>query len=364
MRTMTDFLTWSPIGLGRWFGTVVRVHVLLIVFVLFELLSKAIPILWDKGHLRDLPATACWLGLLLLVLALHELSHALTASWLDCDQEEVHLWPLGSLVGPTFGPRSSEHSLVALAGPITSGALFLASAIGVTVIGHAKFAWNPFGNPADFGAPRLASGELAAALSPVWVAGWFGYLNYILFLVNLIPALPFDTGRWLRSYLSSNSVVSPRESIAAPWTAHTCALLLGIIGLVWLLSGPREGWTTLIALAILIELFVRIEARIMDEGGFLEDGAFGYDFTEGYTSLESGAPKVRPYRESALKRWRRRRSDLRRQRRLAREAAEEKRMDEILQKLHQEGRGALTYEEHRFLVRVSTRYRNRTKTRD
>ena len=72
------------------------------------------------------PATACWLGLLLLALALHELAHALTAYWLDCDQEEAHIWPLGSLVGPTFVPRSSEHFLVALAGPLVSGAFFSA----------------------------------------------------------------------------------------------------------------------------------------------------------------------------------------------------------------------------------------------
>ena len=100
---------------------------------------------------------------------------------------------------------------------------------------------------------------------------------------------------------------------------------------------------------------------MLEDGGYFDDGVFGYDFSEGYTSLESGAPKVRPYRESALKRWRRRRSELRRQRRTIREAAEEKRMDEILEKLHREGRSALTDEEHRFLVRVSTRYRNRTK---
>jgi stage IV sporulation protein FB len=36
-------------------------------------------------------------------------------------------------------------------------------------------------------------------------------------------------------------------------------------------------------------------------------------------------------------------------------------MDEILKKLHCEGRTALTDEENRFLVRVSARYRNRTK---
>ena len=79
---------------------------------------------------------------------------------------------------------------------------------------------------------------------------------------------------------------------------------------------------------------------MLEDGGYFDDGVFGYDFSEGYTSLESGTPKVRPYRESALKRWRRRRSELRRQRRIAREAAEEKRMDEILEKLHRDGKTA------------------------
>ena len=137
-----------------------------------------------------------------------------------------------------------------------------------------------------------------------------------------------------------------------------------------LLAGDRRAraacagaWTglTLIGLAFLIEHLVRTEARMLEDGGYFDDGVFGYDFSEGYTSLESGARKVRPYRESALKRWRRRRSELRRQRRVAVEAAEERRMDEILEKLHREGRPALTDEENRFLVRVSARYRNRTK---
>ena len=365
---MSDPLTWSPISLGRWFGTSVRVHITLIVFVVFQLLSMAVS-LAARGELPQLSQTACWLGLLVLALAVHELAHAATAFWLDCDQDEVHIWPLGSLVGPLFVPRSSEHILVAAAGPVANGLIVLVTAIGLSVFGGAQFVWNPFGNEEivknvvihQGGAPRLASGALASALSPVWIAGWFGYLNYILLLANLfIPALPFDCGRMLRAYLSSTSVVSSRESIAAPWTARAVGLLLLIIGVVRLVRWSTDG-ITLILLAVLIEYLVRAEARLLEDGGYFDDGVFGYDFSEGYTSLESGAPKVRPYRESALKRWRRRRSELRRQRRIAREAAEERRMDEILEKLHREGRVALTAEENRFLVRVSARYRNRTK---
>ncbi len=360
---MSDPLTWSPISLGRWFGTAVRVHIALILFILFRLVTAAVS-LAARGEINQFPHVACWLGLLVVALLLHELGHAATAAWLDCPQDEVHIWPLGSLVGPSFLPRSSEHLLIALAGPVTSGVFFLATAIGVNACTGAHVVLNPFGNELDAGAPVLADGRtLARPLSALWIFGWFGYLNWILTLANLIPALPFDVGRMLRAFVGSTSVVSSRESIAAPWTAHACAIVLGISGLVRLVSGRTDG-LTLFALALLIELLVRTESRMLEDGGYFDDGVFGYDFSEGYTSLEGGGAKVRPYRESALKRWRRRRSELRRQRRLAREAAEEKRMDEILEKLHREGRNALTHEEHRFLVRVSARYRNRTKTGD
>jgi hypothetical protein len=63
-----------------------------------------------------------------------------------------------------------------------------------------------------------------------------------------------------------------------------------------------------------------------------------------------------------LRRWRR--SSDRRRRREAREAAEELRMDEILAKLHREGRAALSDEEQRFLVRLSARYKNRPRSRE
>ena len=367
---MSDPLSWSPISLGRWFGTSLRVHMTLIIFVVFWLLTTFVS-LAAKGQLPQLSQTACWLALLLLALALHELGHAVTAAWLDCDQGEVNIWPLGSLVGPSFVPRSSENFLVAMAGLVTNGAIVLAIALGLNLFAGAQFVWNPFGNEMVINnvtiqtpvLPGWPNGTLAAPLSAVWIVGWFGYINWVLMVANMIPALPFDGGRMLRAWPGSASVVPSRDSIAAPWTAHACAFLLAIVGLVRVLSGGMDG-LTLIGLAFLIEHLVRTEARMLEDGGYFDDGVFGYDFSEGYTSLESGARKVRPYRESALKRWRRRRSELRRQRRLAVEAAEEQRMDEILEKLHREGRAALTDEENRFLVRVSARYRNRTKTRD
>lgn len=354
---MTDPLTWSPINLGRWSGTTVRIHITLILFVVFKLLNAAM----ETGH--PVSRTAAWLLLLLVALAIHEMGHAAMASWLGTDRDEVRLWPLGNMVGPSGMPQSPDHMLVALAGPATNLAVVVVTAVALNLAG-ARFVWNPFGHVLDSGAPLLANGDFARSLTAAWWIGWFGYLNWVLVLANLIPALPFDGGRFLRAALSGTSAVSTRDSMVGPWFARSCAAVLGLAGLVRLLVPPgNSDGLTLIGLALLIELMVRSEARMLEDGGFFDDGVFGYDFSEGYTSLEGGAAKVRPYRESAIKRWRRRRSEFRRQRRQAREDAEERRLDEILEKVHREGRSALTDDEHRFLVRVSARLRKGPKTR-
>jgi stage IV sporulation protein FB len=359
---MSDPLTWSPISLGRWFGTAVRVHILLILFVATWLIASVVSP-GGESRLAHLSHTACWLGLLMFALALHELGHAVAAAWLECDQDEVHLWPLGNLVGPSFKMRSGEHYWIALAGPITSAALFMVTAISLKLFAGTQVVWLPFGNgKPDFGAPWVAKDVLASPLSGAWMFGWFAYWNWVLLLANIIPALPFDAGRAVRAWQGSTSAIASRDNPVPFWLARGLALIIGVGGLLRLIfySWGADGWS-LIGVALVIEYMVRVEARMLEEGGYFDDGVFGYDFSEGYTSLEGGTAAVRPHPESALKRWRRRRSELRRQRRMAREAAEERRMDEILEKLYREGRAALTDEENRFLVRVSVRFRNRTK---
>src|SRR5262249_20241739 len=116
---MTDPLTWSPINLGRWAGTQVRVHFFLIVFVAVTLLGAAV----GQDHRGGPPA--CWLALLLLALAAHELGHAAMAWWLGHEPDDVRLWPLGNMVGPSPAARAPDNLLVALAGPAVSAALVI-----------------------------------------------------------------------------------------------------------------------------------------------------------------------------------------------------------------------------------------------
>ncbi len=356
---MSDLLTWSPIPLGRWFGTTVKVHVSLIVFVALALLFA--PFEADRrGLAAALLQATTWLGLFLLALAIHEFAHALTAWVTVCELEDDHLWPLGSLAAPVDPPRGLNYLLAVMAGPFASGVTALLTAAALGIFWDAEFAWNPLGRHADPGAPWLQAATKAAPMTSAWIVGWFGFINYWLLLANLLPAPPFDGGRMLRWYVANASNgPTPRDGVAASWTARVVGAILFVVGVLRLVFWHRADGLGFVAVAVVIELMAFSEPQSREEVGYFDDGLLGYDFSEGYTSLENNPAKVRPYRESALKRWRRRRADVRRQRRMMRELAEERRLDQILDKLYHQGKAALTDEEHRFLVRVSVRLRNR-----
>jgi Zn-dependent protease len=402
---MSDLFSWS-MTLGRWFGTNVKLHLTLVLFFVLEVVFELL------GRNPRLGPTLVWLGLLALTIGIHLVGQILVANRLGFEFEEVRAWPAGQLFLPSLsGSRQPELAMAAMSGPLVS--LVLAIGVGITLpLLGARMIFDPFGMPrVDPPAPAVvstapepvaparqpgvrqapegtrpvagaasAAGEIAPppriafgggtpldrsgvevpSLTTVWILGWFGYLNWVLCLINLVPALPFAGGRFLRAV--SGTSWGERDRAIVPHTARACAIVLGVVGLMrWLLL-HKPGGVQLIALAILIDLMVRLEARWLEERGYFEEATLGYDFSQGYTSLDAQQPKVRPARESALRRWRRLRSEHRRQRLDARLSAESERMDEILSKLYREGRDSLTYEEHRFLVRVSARLRNKTKT--
>ena len=351
---MSDPLTWS-IPLGRWAGTRIRIHAFLLIFVASKLLGAA----WEKeGPGLAVASTAGWLLLLLLALAAKLATQIWVGDRLGLDREEVRVWPLGDLGHPglSASERSGEGMATAASGLGVNLALAVSMFVAVWMSGAWMVLW-PFGHPTWGGAPVRFDGTPAAAFTPVWWIGQFGYLNFVLFVVNLIPALPLDGGRIYRPILASRT----RDGLIAPWTARSFALLLAAVGLARWLYWGRPGSGELFSIALAIEWMVRMEARSFEEGGFFDDGVFGYDFSQGYTSLDAGAATVRPPREGALRRWRRKRSDDRRRRQRAEDAAEESRMDAILEKIHREGRTSLSDDEQRFLIRVSAKYKKRVQ---
>ena len=196
---MSDPLTWSPISLGRWFGTAVRVHILLIAFVVVRLIASAgTPA--AEGRLAHLSHTACWLG-------------CCWSPW-PCTSWGMRWRRPGSTATrtrsisgrwATWSARRSrcdpgEHFLVALAGPLTQrGAVPGDGDRPEAVRRMRRSSGGRSATASPTSARRASSKELARPLGGAWMLGWFAYWNWVLLLVNLIPALPFDGGRAVRA---------------------------------------------------------------------------------------------------------------------------------------------------------------------
>ena len=109
-------------------------------------------------------------------LLLHELGHALTAKAEGIEIDGITLWLFGGVARIRGAlPSSGAEFRMAVAGPLVTALL-------VIVCGG-------FARATHFG-PAVDG-----------VAAWLSYINLVLLAFNLLPALPLDGGRVLRSTL-------------------------------------------------------------------------------------------------------------------------------------------------------------------
>lgn len=174
------------------------------------------------------------------------------------------------------------------------------------------------------------------------------WINWFLFLLNLVPAFPLDGARFLQGVLWWRT--DYRQ-------ATLCAIGIGFLMMLFLvLLGIVMNEILVVGLALLVYICCRRQWIVLETGG--EESLFGYDFSEGYTSLERDQPPPpRRPRQSWLQRWLKGRAERRMRREQEQREAEEARMDELLEKVQRVGLQGLTDEERRFLTRVSARYR-------
>jgi Zn-dependent protease len=191
--------------------------------------------------------------------------------------------------------------------------------------------------------PLQYAGAIVFASRLFWV-------NWFLLLVNLVPAFPLDGGRLLQSFLWWRSDYR-QATLFAIGIGFVMMLLCALLGII--VSEPL-----ILGLALFVYIACRRQYIVLETGG--EEALFGYDFSEGYTSLERDQPPQPPRRrQSWLQRWFQKRAERKMRREQETREAEERRMDELLEKVQRVGLPGLTDEERRFLTRVSARYRNR-----
>jgi Zn-dependent protease len=396
---MRDPMTWS-IPLFRAFGIQVKLHILYILITLV-MLVRVYSV--DKTHLAEF--ALIWVVMLFVIVLLHEFGHCFAARRVEGEADEILMWPLGGLAYVAVPHTARANLITAVGGPLVNVAICLAAAAvlfaasylpPLNVIQSRQLYYPELHNWKDGGegkayedAPSFileGSGRRVSTMNyavkdgtylvpnpdkptellparrtesdyvyPPWVL-WTArtfWLSWMLLLFNLIPAFPLDGGRILQCVLWGRSGDYRSATQVACWSGLICSL-------VFLVVAFAANESLLLGLALFMMFSSYHQLRLLDHG-MEEGGTFGYDFSKGYGGFgpDEDAPPAKPKRVGPIKRWLQARRARKIQREATQRAADEARLDELLDKIGRLGKESLTPEEKRFMDRVSARYRNR-----
>lgn len=341
MFTEGDFFSWS-FHLFTAFGIRVRIHLLFVLFIAFELIASAIR--QDAG-VFGFKYTLLVVGALWLTVLLHEFGHCFACRWVGGEADEILMWPLGGLA-MAAPPHDWKASFITTAGgpavnvvlwPLLGAAVYAASGSWDAVI------FNPFD-------PGWAI--VHAGIDSWWKVGLWSvyYTNIILLGFNvLLPMFPLDGGRMVQELLWWR-LGYKRSMVIATNLGLFAAIALGVFALV-------TNESILIGIALFAGFTCYAQRRNLE---FLEEGIPGYDFSRGYRGMPGGGGGggSRAVRESGPSRAEQRKykEALKRQQREQQEQAE---VDRILAKIAASGMDSLTRAERRTLERATENKRRR-----
>lgn len=225
-------------------GIPVRGDLTLLIIVTLLAVSAGNRVIADST-LGAYAAFAVGIGAALLFLGgvlAHELGHAFAARRFGLHVEGISLWLLGGAAGIGEARTPRQEGLVAIAGPAVSlglgGAfLALASLTGSVV-------------------PEALTAELFL----------LGVLNVVLAAFNLLPGLPLDGGRVVRSLVWWRTGDPVRSTVVA--AAAGVFISWGLLGVgAWrLLAGDVFGGVWLVVLSFFLRTAARTEVAMIGMG--------------------------------------------------------------------------------------------------
>ncbi|MBK9733791.1 MAG: M50 family metallopeptidase [Saprospiraceae bacterium] len=197
--------------LGTFWGIPVKVHWtfgLLILFVSYSAFASGDKLVQGLGLIT-------YVLVLFLCVILHEYGHALTAKKYGVYTKDIIISPIGGLARLESMPEKAvQEFFIAIAGPMVNLiiGLFLAVILYFT------------------------TGRMIPEISdfkfdePIEFIRYIIWMNFALFLFNLIPAFPMDGGRILRSLLSIK-LGKVRATKIAAGIGRIIAIVFVIIGI-------------------------------------------------------------------------------------------------------------------------------------
>jgi len=323
--------------IGRLARIVIYVHIFFIIGAAI-LVGEALMPAREGYYQPRLLETFGEIGLLFLIVLIHELGHCFGARATGGEADEVLLWPLGGLamVHPPHNPRA--HFLTTAAGPLVNVILGLAAAAAIALYaGGGAVPLNPL--------RAMSAGYFAADALTKWLTIFFA-LNYALLLFNLLPIYPLDGGRMLHALLW------PRHGYR---NATFIATYVGLVGAAALfIFGILTQSGMVMAIAFFGGLTCYADRKALRMGLTDVEDEFGYDFSKGYAAFDEEPPAKKP---GYWERRRAARAEARRIREIEEQRRHQEQVDRILAKVHREGIAALSPNERRVLERETQRQR-------
>jgi Zn-dependent protease/predicted transcriptional regulator len=235
---------WS-FPIGRFFGVDVRVHTF---FLLLLGLSISYASMTGATGPRGF---VLWL-ILLLAVFVREIARSLGAAWFGLELRSILLLPTGGLLSYASSEANELASTPALQKKL--GIIGPVANIGFgLVLGAISLTFSP--DVDLYGQPWLSPAHLLR--SAVW-------MNLLLGVVNLLPALPLDGGRVFRGEFAKTRGVI-KGSRAAAGVGQMVAYGLILAGMALMVSGKIVGMWLLI-----LGGFVMIGAHMEDQSSLLQ----------------------------------------------------------------------------------------------
>ncbi len=337
---------WT-VSLGCWWGVSVEVHLWLLLGLVAAIAANS--------HQLAIGAIVATVWLVSVVL--HQLAHVLIAQRVGGEVTGVVVGPAGGTYQADLPDEPEPQVLVALFGPAVH--------LLLVVVAMCPLVLQRTDEVLSLLHPLAAATELTLTaplgLTVVKAVLW---INWVLFLVNLLPAYPFDTATVLRSLLwpmvgrRTAYVTTGRLAQAAAVGFLFCGLYLATIaqteGSVWVIPLAASLYLAVAAQRdwyLLAQMdgdahddeWVHLDAEELEDESWLRDDS-------------NHMVLVEQHYDQLRERYERKRK--------AQEDYEDARVDDILARLHSEGFERLSQDDQAFLRRASRRYRDRRRERD